>query len=188
MNSVVEGEINMKNRNNLMSAKKVAHAIRIICNIFFWAALAYTVVPILLSLLAIVTGLPVADSVVKFTLSFVLPVIYVSVTFIVSAVFLSKLLKSVEDGEPFITANVKRLRIISIAMIAGSFLKPIIMGIYIMAFNTHALDFRDMITLSQIYRNFVVDISLLIAGLLILVLSFVFSYGAHLQREHDQTV
>lgn len=100
--------------------------------------------------------------------------------FIFVAIQVMGLLKSVENGTPFEADNVKRLRKISLQIIIGSVLIPAITGAVAAAYSHQSL--MDMKT------NSVIDVTLLLCGFLVLILSGIFAYGARLQREHDQTV
>ena len=100
--------------------------------------------------------------------------------FITVAAHVMGLLKSVEEGTPFQAQNVVRLRKISVAIIVGSILIPVVTGIADMAYLNQSL--------MDVKANSVVDITLLLCGILILILSGIFAYGARLQREHDETV
>jgi hypothetical protein len=100
--------------------------------------------------------------------------------FVIAAFHVMGLLKSVESGTPFAQENVRRLRKISIVVIIGSVLVP-----SISAAVTAAARHLDLLELKS---GSMVDVTLLLCGLLVLILSGVFAYGARLQREHDQTV
>lgn len=100
--------------------------------------------------------------------------------FILSAVFLTGLLRSVETGDPFAMENAARLRNIGITLIAGAVFSPAINSLtVILATHTNLLDVKS---------NSMIDFTLLLCGLLVIILSGIFAYGARLQREHDQTV
>jgi uncharacterized membrane protein len=100
--------------------------------------------------------------------------------FIIAAIYLIGLLKSVEKGEPFAAENAKRLRKISIVLIVGSVISP--------AVATQAAILATHSNLLDVKSNSMIDFTLLLCGFLILILSGIFAYGARLQREHDQTV
>ena len=183
----------MIDKDKLMPNKTI-RAIRIICSVLFWVVLALTVFPIVFTALFLLADVSssIANVIVGCTLTYVLPLSYVSLAFVVSSAVLQKLFRSIEAGEPFDRANRKRLIIIGISFVAGSFLRPVVIGIT--AFATGKYGLLDVlkednyIFLSGLYRQLIPDISMLIGGLLVLALSFVFSYGYKLQREHDQTV
>ena len=100
--------------------------------------------------------------------------------FIVAAVRLLRILTTVEQGRPFAEENVRHMRGIGIALLVGSVVKPILeQGSLALANN---ISFRELNSVTSF------DVTLLLCGLLVLVLSGVFNYGAYLQREHDQTV
>lgn len=100
--------------------------------------------------------------------------------FIVVASHVMGLLKSVENGTPFEIQNVTRLRKISVAIIIGSVLIPSVTSFAAIHYASQSL--------LEVKTNSMIDVTLLLCGLLILILSGIFSYGARLQREHDQTV
>lgn len=174
--------------------RRTIQTIRIICTALFWVVLAFTILPIMSSVFVMIAGISsdLAEVIVDCTLIYVLPLLYASLAFIVSSVVLLKLLKSIENGEPFERANRKRLGIIGISFVVGSFLRPVVISI--LAFVTGQYGVLDIlkgnnyIFMSGLFRQLIPDVSMLIGGLLVLALSFVFSYGYKLQREHDQTV
>lgn len=100
--------------------------------------------------------------------------------YIVAAVHVMGLLKSVENGEPFALENVKRLRRISLVLMIGSIIVPSVAA--------SATAVASHINIAEIKSNSMFDLTLLLCGFLVLVLSGIFAYGARLQREHDQTV
>lgn len=100
--------------------------------------------------------------------------------FIVVALHVMGLLKSVENGTPFEARNVTRLRRISIVIIIGSVLIP--------AVTAAAAACTGSQSLLDVKSYSLVDATLLLCGFLVLILSGVFAYGARLQREYDQTV
>lgn len=100
--------------------------------------------------------------------------------FIFVALQVMGLLKSVENGTPFEAQNVTRLRRISIQIIIGSVLVPAVTGAAAAAYSHQSL--------MDIKSNSAIDVTLLLCGFLVLILSGIFAYGARLQREHDQTV
>jgi len=100
--------------------------------------------------------------------------------FVVVAIHVMGLLKTVENGTPFEIRNVTRLRKISLAIIIGSVLIPSITSFAAIHYSSQSL--------LEVKSNSMVDVTLLLCGFLILILSGIFAYGARLQREHDQTV
>lgn len=104
-----------------------------------------------------------------------------SALFMVCALRLVGILKSVEQGAPFAKDNTRRLRAIGSSLIVGAFVVPIVSNIpKLIVYNLH--QYENM----RAFNN--VDITLLLCGLLVFVLSGIFAYGAYLQRDHDQTV
>lgn len=192
-------------KKDLLNSKKIAKATRIICIIFVFAALAGVVVfggipmiglrstsfdnykPMIdsgkLDLLLILNNTPAAvftssEDLSTYMAVFLTRISACAAVFIVVAIFLMGLLKSVEACEPFAASNVKRLRAIAVTLIAGSVVIPVASNL-VAAMNSVVADMQS-------YS--LVDATLLLCGLLVLVISGVFAYGARLQREHDQTV
>ena len=181
----------MNTQAQLASGRKTAHLIRIACTVLFGVTLAGTMLPLILSIVFVTkesqsAALGGAAPVIAAS---VINMIYLSVTLIASTILLIKILKTVEKGEPFAMANAIRLRWVGIIIMAGSLLKFAAIAII-----TQSADFAGLSggyqasVFSDIYHSVVNGVSAFIPGLFVLVISYVFAYGARLQREHDQTV
>ncbi|MCR3920920.1 MAG: DUF2975 domain-containing protein [Firmicutes bacterium] len=94
---------------------------------------------------------------------------------------LTSFLKTVENGMPFASANVKRLNMIGILFIVGSF---IINTVYGLVANKiiHALG------ISTLSVNLQSDANMLFMGIIIIILAGIFRYGSYLQDEYDATI
>ncbi|EEG78935.1 DUF2975 domain-containing protein [Dethiobacter alkaliphilus] len=95
--------------------------------------------------------------------------------------FLSGVLKSVEKGTPFIRQNARRLTSIGIVFIVGS----VFAGVTQAAAAYAIIQALDLAALSV---NYSVNSNMILTGLLMLILSGVFRYGAYLQEEYDATL
>lgn len=102
------------------------------------------------------------------------------IIYIIAAFHVMGLLKSVENGTPFAVENVKRLRRIGLVLMIGSIIIPSV--------STFASAVTSHVNLLDVKGDSMFDLTLLLCGFLVLVLSGIFAYGARLQREHDQTV
>ncbi len=194
------------NMKDLEKTKKLARLTRVICRITIWATaigtamLAITVLVTFLvspehikplqysgNLSILVSGMSVpaevftsVEALRNFLLGVLNRVTAGVVIYIIIAIHVMGLLKTVESGEPFAAENVRRLRRISLVLILGSFLIPSVSAV--------AAATTSHISLMEIKGDSMFDLTLLLCGFLVLVLSGVFGYGARLQREHDQTV
>ena len=183
----------MMDMNKQMSNQSI-YLIRVICAVLFWVVLIFTFIPFLFTTIFLLAGVSsdIANVIVGCTTCYVLPLLYVSLAFLVSSAVLQKLLRSIENREPFNRANRKRLSFIGISFIVGSFLRPVIISIMSFASGQSGvfdiLHGDNYIFMSGLYHQLIPDVSMFIGGLLVLALSVVFSYGYKLQREHDQTV
>lgn len=96
---------------------------------------------------------------------------------------LRKIFNTLVDGTPFTIDNVRRIRFIGAAVIAGTLLKGLLhtlIGIY----------FSNVIQLPglELNANVKIDFIGIFLGLVILVLAEVFRHGARLQEDQDLTV
>jgi hypothetical protein len=108
-----------------------------------------------------------------------------SAVFIKCARTLMGLLLTVEQGSPFEQSNVSRLRAMGVTLAVGSLLVPMGKEIAHRIMLRSAAKLVDMLQMNTVFG---LDLTLLLCGFMVLVLSGVFAYGAWLQREHDQTV
>ncbi len=181
----------MSIHSQLASGRKTAHFIRIACTILLLLTLACTMIPVILPIVSIIkeSQSTVQGSIAQVIAISVVNLIYLSVTLIASTVLLIQILKTVEKGEPFAKANAIRLRWVGIIIMAGSLIKFAAIAIIAQSAGIDGISGgAQAAVLSDIYHGVVNGISAFIPGLFVLVVSFVFAYGAKLQREHDQTV
>lgn len=195
------------NKMDLEKTKKLARLTRIFCRITIWATAIGTA---LLAITVLVTFLVPAEHIkplkdsgnlsIYFAGNFSVPAeVFTSVEalrafllgalnrvtagvviYVIVAIHVMGLLKSVEAGAPFALENVKRLRRISLVLMIGSIIIP--------AVTTVSASISSNINLLEMKGDSMFDLTLLLCGFLVLVLSGIFGYGARLQREHDQTV
>lgn len=94
---------------------------------------------------------------------------------------LKKLMKNVREGSPFSESSTGYLKYMGIGFLVASVVLPIINGSLFMVIINQLEIFEATI-------NFSLDIQLLFTGVLILILGYIFDYGAYLQEEHNLTV
>lgn len=94
---------------------------------------------------------------------------------------LKKLMRNVREGNPFSTSNSTFLRYMGVAFIVAAVLLPLVDGWLFMVI-------INRLELFDATINFSLDIQLLFVGVLILILGYIFEYGAYLQEEHNMTV
>lgn len=94
---------------------------------------------------------------------------------------LKKIVKNVKEKDPFTTANAQNMKIMGIGFLIASVVVSIANSILFMsAVNTF--------NIFEATVNFSVDFQTLFTGILILILGYIFEYGAYLQDEHNMTV
>jgi Protein of unknown function (DUF2975) len=94
---------------------------------------------------------------------------------------LKRILKSVVKDNPFEKGNSKNLTVIAIALVAGSFIMPLLEGRIVSAI-------IRVLQISNINFSYSMDCTLLFTGIIILILAGVFQYGNYLQEEVDSTL
>lgn len=91
------------------------------------------------------------------------------------------ILKNVVNEKPFAEKNAKSIRNIGYVVIASSILMPVakafVFNKFIHAFN-----------LSNVNVIYSINTEVLIIGILLLIVSAIFNYGAYLQQEYDTTL
>jgi magnesium-transporting ATPase (P-type) len=92
-----------------------------------------------------------------------------------------RILKTVVEDNPFKKGNSKNLTVISLVLIAGSFILPIFEG---RVFSTVI----KTLQIGNINIGYSMNWTLLLTGILILILAGVFQYGNYLQEEVDSTL
>jgi hypothetical protein len=92
-----------------------------------------------------------------------------------------RILKSVIADNPFEKGNSKNLTVISLVLIAGSFIVPFMEG-------RIATAIIQTLKISSINVSYSLDCNLLFTGIVMLILAGVFQYGNYLQEEVDSTL
>lgn len=92
-----------------------------------------------------------------------------------------KILKTVEEENPFDIENSKRLSFIGKILIISSFIVKPLQSIL-------ATYFIEIFKIENISARIKIDLTLLFIGLFIILLAKIFSYGNYLQQEYDSTV
>jgi hypothetical protein len=110
--------------------------------------------------------------------------LWVSVVLLIASAVLfevKRILKTVVEDKPFEKGNSKNLTIISLVLIAASFILPIFEGrVFSAAIKT--------LQVGNISIGYSMNWTLLLTGILILILAGVFQYGNYLQEEVDSTL
>lgn len=126
-------------------------------------------------------GMP-GPSLAQFVLQFFLILFLLAIGLLV-LYQLRKIFATLAGETPFTGENVRRIRIIGIAVVTGSLLSTIVhfmIGLYI----SNIVHLPGL----ELYANFKVDISGIFLGVVVIILAEVFRYGASLQEEQDLTV
>ena len=92
-----------------------------------------------------------------------------------------RILTAVIGDNPFKKENSKNLTVISLVLIAGSFIAPFMEG-------RIATAIIQILKIDSIHFSYSMDGNLLFTGILILILAGVFQYGNYLQEEVDSTL
>ena len=92
-----------------------------------------------------------------------------------------RILTTVIVDNPFEKGNSKNLTVISLVLIAGSFIVPFMEG-------RLATAIIQTLKIDSIHVSYSMDYNLLFTGILILILAGVFQYGNYLQEEVDSTL
>lgn len=109
-------------------------------------------------------------------------IIFNLVFYVINFWFLSKILGSVGQDQPFDVKNAERLSVMGITFIIGALIKDFVGEMaFVRILATVGLEFEGFMSYSM---NF----NMLFTGVLLLVLSGVFHYGVYLQYEYDETV
>lgn len=199
----------MKVNMELPKVKKYSHNLKFVFNVFYWAAIIITCV----SLVAAIVIFFLSDS--KFILTegklkqngfsldgilrfnfievpneTLLKKLYLTILLMSSSIgvlvslILNQLvfiLKSVEEDRPFDKINAKRISIIGAILIISSFLIPIFELLVAKAM-------VETLSIQNASINYSINITLLVTGFMLFILSGIFSYGNYLQYEYDETV
>lgn len=97
-------------------------------------------------------------------------------------IMLRKLIGNVKDHTPFRQNNAVILRNLGIGFLVASLVLPVFSSLSMLTV-ARMFDIFD-----QFQYRFSIQWSHVFMGVLILILAYVFSYGAYLQEEHDATV
>lgn len=190
--------------------KKLAGIIKIIFDVFFWAAVVLGAVSFIIFIVILFVpedifiasriqegwSISTIGGVIKYNidpdlysdinfrpfLQAILPTVTViSLILLIIAHNLRLILKTIVNDHPFEKNNSKRLLIIGIVLMAGSVILKIAEGITAMAI-INSLEIKNVdITLT-------VDGAMLLTGFLVLILAGIFRYGSYLQDEYDATL
>jgi len=94
---------------------------------------------------------------------------------------LRNVVRDVEAKQPFSEDNIKRLKWIGIAYLVAAVVLPFANSMFLL----HVINLLDLF---EANANFMIRFQSLFMGLIILILAYVFDYGAYLQEDHDMTV
>ncbi len=96
-------------------------------------------------------------------------------------IMLKKVIIDVTDDKPFSNKNIMRISKVGYAFVIVAFVFPIFEGLLLNSF-------INLLSLSNIGFNYMVNFQQLFIGLLIVVLANIFGYASYLQEDHDMTV
>ncbi len=190
--------------------KRYSHNLRIVMNVFYWAAIvavggcfiaAFVINVIPDSYFALsersighlgfsldgLTKYNINDAVLQGinmkSIYIAIMIMSASISFLTIPALkqLTLILGSVDRDKPFEKENAKRISIIGIVLILGSFLIPAFE-----IFVTRTM--IDTLKIQNINTNYMVNIILIFTGFLMFILSGIFKYGSYLQHEYDETV
>ena len=196
--------------NRQVKMKMLAKVLKIICNIGFWITAVgfvlfllasifislipreYLVIPANMSgsLSATFGGTmmfkfdpqTIGDIMIKSFLQALFMWISVGALMVSIVLFeVKRILTTVTGDNPFEKGNSKNLTVISLVLIAGSFIVPFMEG-------RIATEIIQTLKIESIHVSYSMDGNLLFTGILILILAGVFQYGNYLQEEVDSTL
>ncbi len=101
-------------------------------------------------------------------------------------VILKSILKNVKKDQVFIETNVKKIKLLAYSLILWAFVSSFLQFILTKSFMT--VLFEQGISQEIRIYDFSLDLQTVFFGLIILLLSEIFSHGVHLQNEYDATV
>lgn len=194
----------------MLKIKRYSSNLRIVMNVFYWAAIFVSIVSLIAAIVIVfmsdshfsLTDKSIGNTsfylggLIKYHLSDAIlkgtsmKNVYIAIT--IMSAFLSLLvipvlrqtvliLKSVEEDNPFVIENAKRISVIGVILILSSFIIP--------AFEVVVA--RTMINTLKIQNlsiSYSVNIILILTGFMMIILSGIFKYGSYLQNEYDETV
>ncbi len=112
-------------------------------------------------------------------------VILMMVNGLIGVWYVRAMVHSLKDGTPFTFANAKRIRIIALVVLVGSYLRQIVVYQYVKAVaGVWVANASEVL----IRPNFTLLPSGVLLDVCLFVLARIFSYGCQLQYEHDMTV
>lgn len=201
----------MTNKPGFIKHKKLAKTLRVITVVLFWL----TLVGLILSLISSIVIRALSDTTInsvfnsiKGNLGFTIgnfltfdipegqwdgvnlkPIVSAILTLttlaeailIVILKYLIIILRNVEANNPFALENAKAIKIIGIATVVAS-------GAIQIAYAYSAYVAIEAFKITNIGVNFSINVNMLFMGLLIILLSEIFRYGAYLQQEYDETL
>lgn len=200
----------MKYKAEMQKIKRYSHMLRIVTNVFYWAAIAAAAGSLLA--LIIIRLLPDThfelsagsighsgfslNSIIKYDVNDVslqgvsMKNVYLTIMLMSAVIFglmipalkqLVLILKTVEEDKPFTVENAKRISSLGGILVICSFLIP---AIEVLVANA----IIDTLKIQDISTNYSMNVLLLLAGLMLFILGGIFKYGSYLQYEYDETV
>ena len=193
---------------NLMKYSKLSKSIAGIINVLFWVVLGLTVAVIIISIgIRLFPGIInlssdngnfsiSPDNIIRFeiqmgnismeNISEIYSLLFVGIALflVIILLVLSQLriiLKNVVNEKPFAQKNAKSIMYIGYIVIAGSILIPITKAFMV----NRIINAFELSNVSAVYT---INSEVLIIGILLLLVSAIFSYGAYLQQEYDTTI
>lgn len=193
----------------LPKVKKYSHNLKIVLNVFYWVAIIFTCASFLATIVVFFlsdtrfilgesnitqSGFSL-DGILRFNFVEVpnkalLKNLYLSI-FIMSSfvgILISFVLKqivlilhSLDNDKPFDQKNAKRISIIGVVLILSSFIFPLFKVIIAKAM-------VETLNMQNVGINYSINITMLITGFMLAILSGIFNYGTYLQYEYDETV
>ncbi|AUS96878.1 hypothetical protein CDQ84_01840 [Clostridium thermosuccinogenes] len=200
----------MNYKSDMLRIKRYSHSLRIVMNVFYWAAIIVAIGSLITAL--VITFMSdshfvlndekignigfTVDGLIEYNLKdaslmgLSLKNVYTSIAIMAAVIsFLTipalkqlvLILKSVEENKPFAKENSKRISIIGVVFIFGSFIIPA-------AEFFVARTIVDTLKIQNVSVNYTGNFILVFAGILMIILSGIFKYGSYLQHEYDETV
>ena len=194
---------------NLVKYRKLSKGIYVIVNISFWIliglAILATLLTIVMRILPNIENLSNSgysfrmspDNLIQFefntdTLSNTTSIVDIFSLMYANAILftilillvlsqLKIILKNVVNEKPFAEKNAKSIRNIGYVVMASSILMPVAKAF---VFNKFIHEFN----LSNVNVIYSINTEVLIIGILLLIVSAIFNYGAYLQQEYDTTL
>ncbi|WP_158220160.1 DUF2975 domain-containing protein [Tissierella sp. P1] len=199
----------MNYKSEMQKIKRYSHNLEVVLNAFYWIAIVaacVSLVAFIVILLVPDSNFVVSksstghsgfylDGLIRYNLNEITHEvntknIYSSITIISTLIFvlvtpllkqLCLILKTIEDAKPFSIQNAKRISMVGLILLLGSFLIPA-SQVFMASSVINTLKIQNVST------NFSVNLYLILAGFMMFILSGVFKYGSYLQHEYDETV